>query len=27
MAHWIDIGGQLGGMTTDIYAEGLQVRS
>jgi N-methylhydantoinase B len=25
MAHWIDIGGQLGGMTTDIYAEGLQV--
>src|ERR1700761_4466203 len=25
MAHWIDIGGQLGGMTTDVYAEGLQV--
>ena len=25
MAHWIDIGGTLGGMTTDIYAEGLQV--
>jgi N-methylhydantoinase B len=25
MAHWIDIGGVLGGTTTDIYAEGLQV--
>ncbi len=25
MAHWIDIGGQLGGMTTDIYSEGLQI--
>ncbi|HVG50629.1 MAG TPA: hydantoinase B/oxoprolinase family protein [Xanthobacteraceae bacterium] len=25
MAHWIDVGGQLGGMTTDIYAEGLQI--
>jgi N-methylhydantoinase B len=25
MAHWIDIGGTLGGMTTDIYSEGLQV--
>jgi N-methylhydantoinase B len=25
MAHWIDIGGTLGGMTTDIYAEGLQI--
>ena len=22
MAHWIDIGGTLGGMTTDIYSEG-----
>jgi len=25
MAHWIDIGGILGGMTTDIFAEGLQI--
>jgi len=25
MAHWIDIGGTLGGMTTDIYSEGLQI--
>jgi N-methylhydantoinase B len=25
MAHWIDVGGQLGGMTTDIFAEGLQI--
>jgi N-methylhydantoinase B len=25
MAHWLDIGGQLGGMSTDIYAEGLQI--
>ncbi len=25
MAHWIDIGGTLGGMTTDIYSEGLQM--
>jgi len=25
MAHWIDIGGALGGMTTDIFAEGLQL--
>jgi len=25
MAHWLDIGGVLGGMTTDIYAEGLQI--
>ena len=25
MAHWIDIGGQLGGVTTDIYSEGLQL--
>jgi len=25
MAHWIDIGGVLGGMTTDIYSEGLQL--
>jgi N-methylhydantoinase B len=25
MAHWIDIGGNLGGMTTDIYSEGLQI--
>jgi N-methylhydantoinase B len=25
MAHWIDIGGLLGGMTTDIYSEGLQL--
>ena len=25
MAHWQDMGGQLGGITTDIFAEGLQV--
>jgi N-methylhydantoinase B len=25
MAHWVDIGGVLNGMTTDIYAEGLQM--
>jgi N-methylhydantoinase B len=25
MAHWQDIGGTLGGMTTDIYSEGLQM--
>src|SRR5437660_8245894 len=25
MAHWLDIGGQLGGMSTDIFAEGLQI--
>lgn len=25
MAHWIDIGGTIGGITTDIYAEGLQI--
>jgi N-methylhydantoinase B len=25
MAHWIDVGGQLGGMTTDIFSEGLQI--
>jgi N-methylhydantoinase B len=25
MAHWIDIGGTLGGMTTDIFSEGLQI--
>jgi N-methylhydantoinase B len=25
MAHWIDVGGTLGGMTTDIFAEGLQI--
>src|SRR5437899_5922042 len=25
MAHWLDIGGSLGGMTTDILAEGLQI--
>jgi N-methylhydantoinase B len=25
MAHWLDIGGALGGMTTDIFSEGLQV--
>ena len=24
MAHWLDVGGVLGGMTTDIYSEGLQ---
>src|SRR5260370_10487777 len=25
MAHWTDVGGVLGGGTTDIYAEGLQI--
>ena len=25
MAHWLEIGGALGGITTDIYSEGLQV--
>ncbi len=25
MAHWIDVGGTIGGATTDIYSEGLQV--
>jgi len=25
MAHWTDVGGVLGGVTTDIYAEGLQI--
>ena len=25
MAHWQDIGGTIGGMTTDIYSEGLQM--
>ncbi len=25
MAHWLDIGGVLGGMTTDIFSEGLQL--
>lgn len=25
MAHWLDVGGLLGGTTSDIYAEGLQV--
>ncbi len=25
MAHWMDIGGTLGGMTHDIYSEGLQI--
>ena len=25
MAHWMDVGGVLGGMTTDIYSEGLQI--
>jgi N-methylhydantoinase B len=25
MAHWPDVGGQLGGVTTDIFAEGLQI--
>src|SRR6266853_466754 len=25
MAHWLDIGGQLGGMSTEIFAEGLQI--
>ena len=26
MAHWQDIGGQLGGVTRDIFSEGLQIR-
>src|SRR5258707_6088610 len=25
MAHWLDIGGTLGGMNTDIFSEGLQI--
>src|SRR6201997_5899716 len=25
MAHWLDIGGILGGITTDIFSEGLQI--
>jgi N-methylhydantoinase B len=25
MAHWLDVGGTLGGMTTDIYSEGIQL--
>src|SRR5258705_552539 len=25
MAHWLDIGGMLGGMSTDIFSEGLQI--
>jgi N-methylhydantoinase B len=25
MAHWVDIGGVLGGMTRDVYSEGLQI--
>jgi len=25
MAHWIDVGGVVGGVTTDIYAEGIQI--
>ncbi|MGE0746294.1 MAG: hydantoinase B/oxoprolinase family protein [Rhodospirillales bacterium] len=25
MAHWPDVGGQLGGMTTDIFSEGIQI--
>src|SRR4051812_6814077 len=25
MAHWLDIGGQLGGMSTEIFQEGLQI--
>ncbi len=25
MAHWLDVGGQLGGMSTDIFSEGLQI--
>jgi N-methylhydantoinase B len=25
MAHWLDIGGLLGGMSTDIFSEGLQI--
>jgi N-methylhydantoinase B len=25
MAHWLDVGGTLGGMTTDIFSEGIQI--
>jgi N-methylhydantoinase B len=25
MAHWLDVGGMLGGMTTDIFSEGMQI--
>jgi N-methylhydantoinase B len=25
MAHWLDVGGVLGGMTTDIFSEGIQI--
>ena len=25
MAHWPDVGGTLGGVTTDIFSEGLQI--
>src|SRR4030088_1753922 len=25
MAHWPDVGGTLGGVTTDIYSEGIQI--
>ncbi len=25
MAHWIDVGGVVGGVTTDIYSEGIQI--
>ena len=25
MAHWMDVGGVLGGLTTDIYSEGIQI--
>ena len=25
MAHWLDVGGMLGGMTTDIFSEGIQI--
>src|SRR5262249_57516134 len=25
MAHWLDIGGILGGMSTDIFSEGMQI--
>jgi N-methylhydantoinase B len=25
MAHWMDVGGTLGGVTTDIYSEGIQI--
>jgi N-methylhydantoinase B len=25
MAHWVDVGGLLGGLTTDIFSEGLQI--